>query len=55
MRDIALLIIQSKMVLQRRMIAQSVVSKVDERTKEVHNSGGAQSELLFFGSITAYG
>ena len=28
------------------MIAQSVESKVDERTKEVHNSGGAQSELL---------
>ena len=48
------------MLLQRRMIAQSVESKVDERAKEVHNSGGAQSELLIFiiqklGSITAYG
>jgi hypothetical protein len=28
------------------MIAQSVESKVDERTIEVHNTGGAQSELL---------
>lgn len=37
------------------MIVQIDESMVDERTREVPNSGGAQSELLIFGSISAYG
>lgn len=48
-------LIQSNILLKRRMIVQIDESMVDERTREVPNSGGAQSELLIFGSISAYG